>query len=97
MGMGLQVRRMIREGKVEEARQMCEEQTNVALGQLQADPDWRKEYLELWMHQRPPPFHITFEDFDFDGAPICHAAPVKMPCCATLQCSAIAVASCASC
>lgn len=58
---------MIREGKLDEARQMCEEQTSGALGQLQADPDWRKEYLELWMHQRPPPFRITFDDFDFDG------------------------------
>ncbi|KAL3133944.1 single fertilization [Trebouxia sp. C0010 RCD-2024] len=64
-----EVRKMIREGKLDEARQMCEEQTSGALGQLQADPDWRKEYLELWMHQRPPPFRITFDDFDFDEIP----------------------------
>lgn len=55
---------------------MCEEQTSGALGHLQADPDWRKEYLELWMHQRPPPFRITFDDYDFDGMPTCHAAAV---------------------
>ena len=58
---------MIRDGKLDEARQLCEEQTGAALGHLQADPDWRKEYLELWMHQRAPPFRITFDDYDFDG------------------------------
>lgn len=58
---------MIREGKLDEARQMCEEQTSAALGHLQSDPDWRQEYLDLWMHQRPPPFRITFDDYDFDG------------------------------
>ena len=71
---------MIREGKLEEAKQMCEEQTSGALGALQADPDWRKEYLELWMHQRPPPFRITFDDYDFDGACV-PVALLRLLCC----------------
>ena len=74
---------MIREGKLEEARQMCEEQTSGALGHLQSDPDWRKEYLELWMHQRPPPFRITFDDYDFDGTHGPHV-PVAVLCIAAV-------------
>lgn len=62
-----QVRKLVKEGKLDEARQMCEEQTHAALGHLQGDPAWRKEYLDLWLHQRPPPYRITFDDYDFDG------------------------------
>jgi len=61
------VRKLIKEGKLEEARQMCEEQTNAALGHLQSDPEWRQEYLDLWLHQRAPPYRITFDEYDFDG------------------------------
>ena len=78
---------MIREGKLDEARQMCEEQTSGALGQLQADPEWRKEYLELWMHQRPPPFRITFDDFDFDGQQ--HLLCCAVLCCVVLCCAVL--------
>ena len=74
---------------------MCEEQTSGALGHLQADPDWRKEYLELWMHQRPPPFRITFDDYDFDGALTlacccCQGTTLRyaLLCSAVQQCSA---------
>ena len=63
----LQVRKLIKEGKLEEARQMCEEQTNAALGHLQSDPEWRQEYLDLWLHQRAPPYRITFDEYDSDG------------------------------
>ncbi|KAL0045399.1 hypothetical protein WJX82_005629 [Trebouxia sp. C0006] len=64
-----EVRKLIKEGKLEEARQMCEEQTNAALGHLQSDPEWRQEYLELWLHQRAPPYRITFDEYDFDEIP----------------------------
>ena len=77
---------MIRDGKLDEARQMCEEQTSGALGHLQADPDWRKEYLELWMHQRPPPFRITFDDYDFDGEQ--HLLCRAVLCCCFVSCFA---------
>ena len=75
---------MIREGKLEEARQMCEEQTSGALGHLQSDPDWRKEYLELWKYQRPPPFRITFDAFDFDGAHVLAAIACCCRCAVTV-------------
>ena len=61
------MRKLVKEGKLDEARQMCDEQTHAALGHLQGDPAWRHEYLDLWMHQRPPPYRITFDDYDFDG------------------------------
>lgn len=65
-----EVRKLIKEGKLEEARQMCEEQTNAALGHLQSDPEWRQEYLDLWLHQRAPPYRITFDEYDSDEIPL---------------------------
>ena len=58
---------MVKDGKLDEARQLCEDQTHAALGHLHADHEWQREYMDLWMHQRPPPYRITFDDYDFDG------------------------------
>lgn len=53
---------------------MCEEQTNAALGHLHENEAWRQEYLELWSHQRPSPFRVGFDDYDFDSKPFpCHS------------------------
>ena len=71
---------MIKEGKLDEARQMCEEQTNAALGHLQSDPEWRQEYLDLWLHQRAPPYRITFDEYDSDGkcdSPLCFRGTLR--------------------
>lgn len=61
------MRKLVKEGKLEEAKQMCDEQTDAALGHLHTNVTWREEYLELWKHQRPPPFRIGHDDYDFDG------------------------------
>lgn len=63
----LQVRKLVKEGNLEQAKEMCEEQTTAALEHLHNNEAWRQEYLGLWSHQRPPPFRIGFDDYDFDS------------------------------
>ena len=76
----VQIRKLLKEGKLEQAKEMCEQQTNAALGHLHENEAWRQEYLELWSHQRPPPFRVGFDDYDFDSKPLsCYAVLIFSP------------------
>ena len=52
------VRGMIREGQVEEARGLCQQQTEEKLGHLSGDEAYRRHYNLLWQQQRNQPISL---------------------------------------
>ncbi|CAD7697210.1 unnamed protein product [Ostreobium quekettii] len=49
------VRAMVAEGKIEEAKEACEQQTEAMMAKLNSDTAYREEYLKAWETQRQAP------------------------------------------
>lgn len=56
--MSQMVRGMIKDGKVEEARGLCRQQTEEKLAQLSGDAPYRAHYNLLWQQQRTQPISL---------------------------------------
>lgn len=50
--LGVELRDLVAEGKVEEAKQMAEEQVETYMGKLNSDKAFKQEYIKLWSEQR---------------------------------------------
>ncbi|KAL4422959.1 hypothetical protein ABPG75_009156 [Micractinium tetrahymenae] len=61
-GFSRNIRKLVEEGKLEEARAACAEQMEEAHEQLKADSAFRAEYFALWETQRKQPVHADEVD-----------------------------------
>lgn len=93
--MSQMVRGMIREGKVEEARGLCRQQTEEKLAQLGSDEPYRRHYNLLWQQQRTQPISLGgdcdlgtgYVEPSLDAAPSPPAKATKVCCTMRFGCT----------